>query len=263
MADPVLEVDHLSVQVGDTAILDDVSISVGSGRFVSIIGPNGAGKSTLIRCLDGLLDPDQGSIRINGRPIKRFSRRALARVVSYVPQSEVGASHFAVATFVEMGRYPHLGPWAALSGSDYEAVRRALAMTDTSHLAERSMSSLSGGEHQRVMIAAAIAQGGSVLLLDEPTTFLDYRHQVQVVDLLERLHREQSMTIVAATHDLNRTVAASDEVLALRNGSVVFHGPAERVFDTATLESIYGTSFELVAMATEPLPLVVPARNGR
>jgi len=263
MADPVLEIERLSVRVGETTILSDVSLSVPSGCFVSIIGPNGAGKSTLIRCLDGLLEPDQGSIRIDGRLLGRYSRRALARVVSYVPQSAVGANHFDVATFVEMGRYPHLGPWAALGARDYEEVRKALDMTDTSHLAERSMSSLSGGERQRVMIAAALAQGGSILLLDEPTTFLDYRHQVQVVDLLERLHRRGSMTIVAATHDLNRTVAASDEVLALRDGEVVFRGPARGVYDTETLEEIYGTSFKLVTTAHEPLPLVVPARNGQ
>jgi iron complex transport system ATP-binding protein len=175
----------------------------------------------------------------------------------------VGSGQFEVATFVEMGRYPHVGPWAALRAADFEAVREALARTDTSHLAERSMSSLSGGERQRVLIAAALAQGGSILLLDEPTTFLDYRHQVQVVDLLERLHRDQGMTIVAATHDLNRMVAVADEVLALRDGGVVFHGSAEAAFDASTLESIYGTRFELVATAHEPLPLVVPARNGR
>jgi iron complex transport system ATP-binding protein len=263
MADAVLEVERLSVRIGGTAILHDLSLTVEQGRFFTVIGPNGAGKSTLIRCLDGLLEPDQGTIRIHGRPIGRYSRRALARAISYVPQSEVVASQFEVGTFVEMGRYPHVGPWAALGARDFEAVREALAMTDTSHLGERSMGSLSGGERQRVLIAAALAQGGSILLLDEPTTFLDYRHQVQVVDLLERLHREQGMTIVAATHDLNRTVAASDEVLALRDGGAVYHGSAAGAFDTDTLESIYGTRFELVAAAHEPLPLVVPARNGR
>jgi len=263
MADPVLEVERLGVRVGDTPILSEVSLSVDTGRFLAIIGPNGAGKSTLIRCLDGLLDPDEGSIRIHGRPLGRYSRRELARAISYVPQSDVGSSQFEVATFVEMGRYPHVGPWAALRTADFDAVREAFAKTDTSHLAERSMSSLSGGERQRVLIAAALAQGGSMLLLDEPTTFLDYRHQVQVVDLLERLHRDQGMTIVAATHDLNRMVAVADEVLALRDGGVVFRGPAEDAFDTDTLESIYDTRFELVTTDHEPLPLVVPARNGR
>ncbi len=263
MAEPVLEVERVSVRVGDATILGEVSLSVHGGRFLAVIGPNGAGKSTLIRCLDGLIDPSHGSIRLHGRPLGRYSRRALAQAISYVPQTDVASSQFAVHTFVEMGRYPHIGPWAALGHRDFEAVRGALSMTDTSHLAGRSMDSLSGGERQRVLIAAAIAQGGSVLLLDEPTTFLDYRHQVHVVDLLERLHREQGMTIIAATHDLNRTVAAADEVLALREGRVAFHGPAAGVFDSDTLQSIYGTRFELIATSHEPLPLVVPARNGR
>jgi iron complex transport system ATP-binding protein len=262
MADPVLEVEGVCVRVGDAPILENVSIAVSGGRFLTIIGPNGAGKSTLIRCLDGLIVPDAGSIRVHGRPLGRYSRRALAREISYVPQSDVASSQFDVATFVEMGRYPHVGPWAALGARDFDAVREALARTDTTHLAERAMSSLSGGERQRVLIAAALAQGGSILLLDEPTTYLDYRHQVQVVELLERLHRDQGLTIVAATHDLNRMVSVADEVLALRDGAVVFHGASGEVFDTRTLESIYGTPFELVTTTNEPLPLVVPARNG-
>jgi len=263
MADPVLVVAELGVRVGETRILSDVSMSVEPGRFVAVIGPNGAGKSTLIRCLDGLLEPERGSIQVNGRPLSRYSRRELARAISYVPQTDVASSQFRVATFVEMGRYPHVGPWAALRTPDYEAVREAFERTETSHLADRSMDSLSGGERQRVLIAAALAQGGGILLLDEPTTFLDYRHQVQVVDLLHRLHLEQGMTIVAATHDLNRMVAAADEVLALAGGRRLFHGSAEEVFDNRILESIYDTPFELVTARSHRLPLVVPARSGR
>jgi iron complex transport system ATP-binding protein len=263
MADPVLEVERLGVRMGGTPILEDVSITVAPGRFVAIIGANGAGKSTLIRCLDGLIEPATGSIRIRGRPLQRYSRRALARAVSYVPQSDVASTQFEVATFIEMGRYPHVGPWSALGSHDFEAVRQAMQHTETVHLADRTMSSLSGGERQRVLIAAALAQGGSILLLDEPTTFLDYRHQVQVVDLLDRLHREQGLTIVAATHDLNRMVVAADEVLALTAGRAAFHGPAGDVFDTDTLEAIYATRFDLVPTPHQPLPLVVPARNGR
>ncbi len=263
MAEPILEIEGLTVRIDGTKILDDVSLTIGAGELLSIIGPNGADKSTLIRCLDGLVTPDRGLVRVMGRPLGSYTRRELARIISYVPQTGAPSFQFTVRTFVEMGRYPHLGSWAALGIEDVAAVRAALAMTETDHLVDRSMASLSGGERQRVFVAAALAQGGSVLLLDEPTTYLDYRHQVQIVDLLERLHREQRMTIIAATHDLNRTVPVSDTVLALREGRVVLYGPAERVFDCDRLATIYGTEFRLVPAGAGSPPLVVPAVNGR
>jgi len=263
MASPSLEIEGLSVRIDGTTILDNVSLTVGAGELLSVIGPNGAGKSTLIRCLDGLVAPDRGIIRVAGRPLASYTRRELARIVSYVPQTGAPAFQFSVGTFVEMGRYPHLGSWAALGVEDIVAVRSALGMTETDHLVDRSMASLSGGERQRVFVAAALAQGGSVLLLDEPTTYLDYRHQVQIVELLERLHRDQGMTIIAATHDLNRTVPVSDTVLALREGRVVLHGPAEQVFDCESLAAIYDTEFRLIPAGAGSPPLVVPAVNGR
>jgi iron complex transport system ATP-binding protein len=263
MASPILEVEGLSVQIDGTTILDDVSLTIGAGELLSIIGPNGAGKSTLIRCLDGLVTPDRGVIRVKGRPLGSLTRRELARIVSYVPQTGAPAFQFSVGTFVEMGRYPHLGSWAAMGAEDVAAVQAAFAMTETDHLVDRSMASLSGGERQRVFVAAALAQGGSVLLLDEPTTYLDYRHQVQIVDLLERLHRDRGMTIIAATHDLNRTVPVSDTVLALREGRVVLHGPAVLVFDCDRLAAIYDTEFRLIPAGTGSPPLVMPAVNGR
>jgi iron complex transport system ATP-binding protein len=257
-----VEVRDLVVAVGGAEILCDISFVLGEGRFLSVIGPNGAGKSTLVRCLDGLVRPTGGGITIGGRALHAFSRRDLARAVSYVPQADVRTLPFTVRSFVEMGRFPHVGSWAALKPEDHEAVHGALENTDVAHLAERSMQSLSGGERQRVLIAAALAQGGRILLLDEPTTFLDYRHQMRIVELIERLHQEQGFTIVAATHDLNWTVAVSDEVLALRAGRVVHYGPAAGVYSTESLTAIYDTGFELITARGRGVPLVVPARNG-
>jgi iron complex transport system ATP-binding protein len=263
MVEPILEAEGVTVRIDETKILEDVSLSVRAGELLSIIGPNGAGKSTLIRAFDGLVTPDRGTIRVMGRTLGSYTRRELARIVSYVPQTGAPAIQFSVGTFVEMGRYPHLGSWAALGAEDAATVRAALAMTETAHLVDRSMASLSGGERQRVFVAAALAQGGSVLLLDEPTTYLDYRHQVQIIDLLERLHREQGMTILAATHDLNRTVPVSDSVVALREGRVLLSGPAEQVFDSERLAAIYDTEFRLIPAGAGSPPLVVPAVNGR
>lgn len=263
MSRVLLEVRHLGVEIDGNPILHDVAANVGHGQFLSLIGPNGAGKSTLIRCLAGLIPPSRGEVLLDGRSLGEYARRELARSISYVPQADARSLPFSVRSFVEMGRYPHLGAWAAPGPADVRAVEAALDRTETASLASRSMESLSGGERQRVLIAAALAQGGRVLLLDEPTTFLDYRHQMWIVELLERLHRDEGLTVVAATHDLNWTVTVSDAVLALRDGRVVFHGAAEEVLAADRLEAIYQTRFELVTTGARSLPLVVPARNGR
>jgi iron complex transport system ATP-binding protein len=262
MADRDLAVRGLGYEVDGTALLSEVSLSISGGEFVSVIGPNGAGKSTLIRCLAGLLPPSRGTIRLGGRTLAELSRRVLARTIAYVPQADARVLPFSVRAFVEMGRYPHLGSWAALRSQDERAVELALERTDTAHLKDRSMESLSGGERQRAFIAAALAQGGGILLLDEPTTFLDYRHQMEILELLEDLHRNEGLTLVTATHDLNSTVAVSDTVLALRDGRVVFHGPSAGVFSAERLASIYDNRFDLVATGDRRAPLVVPTRNG-
>lgn len=263
MSAPLLEARAVDVELDGSRILTGVDVAVGSGQFLSLIGPNGAGKSTLIRCLAGLIPPSRGDVLLDGRPLAALPRRELARSISYVPQADARSLPFSVRSFVEMGRYPHLGAWATPGQGDVRAVDAALERTETADLAGRSMESLSGGERQRVLIAAALAQGGRILLLDEPTTFLDYRHQVWIVELLERLHRDEGLAVVAATHDLNWTVTVSDAVLALRDGRVAFRGATEEVLTAERLEAIYGTRFELVSSGTRGLPLVVPARNGR
>lgn len=259
---PRIEIRDLAVRLGETGILDGIDLEVGAGELLAIIGPNGAGKSTLLRAIDGLLPVHRGGVEIDGLPLKGISRRDLARVVSFVPQSDVPADGYTVRAFVEMGRYPHLATWSALTADDRRAVDEALELTEISHLAARSMKTLSGGERQRVWIAAALAQGGTVLLLDEPTSFLDYRHQVQILDLLGRLHAERGYTVIAVTHDLNGLVADADSVLGLVGGRVEFSGPPRSLFDSATLSRIFGNDFVLVDGGRHGLPLVIPARNG-
>jgi len=259
---PRVVVEELSVHLGEAEILREVSLAVGGGEFLTVIGPNGAGKSTLLRCLDGILAPSSGQVLIDDRPIEEFDRRELARTVSYVPQPDAGPLDYGVRSFVEMGRYPHINAWAALTKADAAAVDDAMELTGVAELADRSMSSLSGGERQRASIAAALAQGGSILLLDEPTSFLDYRHQVQILDLLDHLHDENDLTIVAVTHDLNSTVASSDAVIALKDGRVAATGNPAELLDADTLAAIYDANFRLVAGGHRGLPLVLPARNG-
>ena len=258
----MIETDGLCVRLGDTEVLHRVSLRVARGGFLAVVGPNGAGKSTLLRCLDGIIRPSSGRVEVDGRPLAQLSRRELARTVSYVPQPDGSVLEFTVRSFVEMGRFPHLGSWAALTATDVAAVREAMELTEVAALAERSMASLSGGERQRASIAAALAHGGSVLLLDEPTSFLDYRHQGQVLDLVDRLHRERGLTVVAVTHDLNSTVPSADAVIALKEGRVVFEGRPAELLREQTLASIFDAEFNLVAGGHRGLPIVQPARSG-
>jgi iron complex transport system ATP-binding protein len=259
---PRLETRGLRVRLGETDILNGVDLEVGAGELLAIVGPNGAGKSTLLRSLDGLQPANAGAVEVDGLPVSRYRRRELARVVSFVPQTDLPADDYTVRSFVEMGRYPHLATWAALTADDRRVVDEALELTEIGNLAARSMKTLSGGERQRVWIAAALAQGGTILLLDEPTSFLDYRHQVQILDLLGRLHADRGYTVVAVTHDLNGLVADADSVLGLVDGRVEFSGSPEALFDGAVLTRIFGNEFVLVAGGRHGLPFVVPARNG-
>ena len=262
MSDHRIRVEGLGVHLGEAEILREVTITVGRGEFLTVIGPNGAGKSTLLRCLDGILEPTTGVILMDDRLLADYGDRELARTVSYVPQPDAGSLDFTVRSFVEMGRYPYLGAWAALSEADVVAVDEAMRLTEVAELANRTMTSLSGGERQRASIAAALAQGGSIVLLDEPTSFLDYRHQVQILDLLDRLHRERDLTVVAVTHDLNSTVAFSDSVLALKDGQVAATGRPADLLDADVLSEIYDAEFRLIAGGYRGLPMVLPARNG-
>ncbi len=259
---PRIEIHELEVRLGETDILNGVDLEVAAGELLAIIGPNGAGKSTLLRAIDGLQPAHRGRVEVDGRKVSDYRRRDLARVVSFVPQADVPADDYTVRAFVEMGRYPHLATWSALSVDDRRVVDEALELTEIDHLSVRPMKTLSGGERQRVWIAAALAQGGTILLLDEPTSFLDYRHQVQILDLLGRLHAESGFTVVAVTHDLNGLVADADSVLALVDGRVEFSGPPRELFDAAALARIFGNDFVLLDGGRHGLPLVIPARNG-
>lgn len=258
----VFRVEGLGFRLNGTRLLEDIGFGLGAGELMTVVGPNGAGKTTLLRLLARLLKPTTGTIMLEGMRLEDFERRELARTVSYVPQAELGGEDFTVRSFVEMGRYPYLGPWEPLGRADLEAVDGAMAITEVSHLGDRLLGTLSGGERQRTLIAAALAQGGRVLLLDEPTSSLDYRHQVQVLELLNHLHRDLGLTLIVVTHDLNETVCYSDRVLALKNGKVAFAGTPEGFLDADRLAAIYESEFELIERGGGGVPLVVPSRGG-
>ncbi|MHB1034758.1 MAG: ABC transporter ATP-binding protein [Pirellulales bacterium] len=255
----ILAVEDLSIRLGQKQVLRDVSFSVRAGEYLSIVGPNGAGKTTLLKCLDRLLIGQSGAIALAGRPLARYPRRELARLVGYVPQGDTHSFPFTVHQFVLMGRYPYLSPFASIGPLDKQAVREVLTLTGTSEFADRRMNTLSGGERQKVLVAAALVQGARILLLDEPTTFLDYRRQAEVRSLLSRVNRESGVTIVSVTHDLNHAVLESDSIVALRDGCLAFSGPPAEIMRPEVLERIYDTRFLLVAHPRADMPIIAPA----
>lgn len=246
MNPPLIDIRGLSFSYGNKRILHKIDLQIPKGSFTCIVGPNGAGKTTLLKCVNRIIEGVKGRITLSGRPLDDYSQRDLAKLMSYVPQADERFLPFTVHEFVMMGRYPHLSPFSSISPQDARAVKKAMALTDCSHLSSRPLTNLSGGERQKVFVAAALAQGAEVLLLDEPTTFLDPKHQVEIYRTLKTLNRDSGITVVLVTHDINLACAFGDAVVALREGRVAFDGPAAKFMAAAVLESLYDIPFTLI-----------------
>jgi len=235
-----LEIRDVSFSYESTPILKDVTLSVDQGEFLGVMGPNGSGKTTLLRCICRVLEPRVGTILIDGRDLRKFSRSEVAKTVGVVPQSAMVDAAFTVFEIVLMGRTSHVGRFEAESIKDLEAAEEAMKKTDTLHLADRTFDELSGGERQRVIIARALAQEPRVLLLDEPTVHLDIKYQLELLELIERLNKQTGIVIVAVFHDLNLASQHCDSLILLHNGRIEAIGPPEQVLTPESIRRIYG-----------------------
>ena len=206
-------------------VVDDVSVRLAEGALVGILGPNGSGKTTLLRLLSGTRRPSAGRVMLGDQPLDRLSRRDVARRIAVVPQETELAFEYAAIEIVLMGRHPHLGVFTVEGPEDIRIARDALAATGTAHLADRPFHELSGGEKQRIVIAAALAQSAALLLLDEPTASLDLGYQLEVSALLLRLNQDHGVTMAISTHDLNLAAAICRELILMRDGQVLAAGP--------------------------------------
>jgi iron complex transport system ATP-binding protein len=220
-------------------VLDDVSFDVERGTIVGVLGPNGSGKTTLVRILAGMLRPDSGRVLLDGASVADLPRRELARRVALVPQETQTTFDFSVIDIVLMGRYPHLGPFELERPADLEIARNALRATGTETLESRAFATLSGGEKQRVIIAAALAQASDMLLLDEPTTALDIGYQFEIAALLKRLNADHGTTMVVSTHDLNLAAALCERVVLIKSGGVIAHGPTAATLTAHNIRLLY------------------------
>lgn len=262
MNETAISVTEYGITLGGRKILDGVSFEIRSGEYLSVVGPNGAGKTTLLKCLNRILTGGSGRIGIFGRPLESYSQRELARRVCYVPQLDGRALPYTAGEFVAMGRYPYLSAFSGVSANDRAALAEVSTQAGIEDLLERRMDTLSGGERQKVFIAAALAQGAEIMLLDEPTSFLDYRHQVEIGRLLGRLNREQGKTVLTVSHDLNSALAGCGRALALKAGRVVFDGAPGELLDKDRLRNIYSTGFTLISQPGSSLPFIRPGEAG-
>lgn len=237
--------------------LDGVTMAVDSGELYGVLGPNGSGKSTLMRALTGVVQPLSGEALVDGRPVRAWKRRALARKVAAVPQSEPMPFPIPVRDLVAMGRYPHLGPLRPEGEEDRRAVADALKRCEASHLLYRSVQTLSGGELQRVRIARALAQEPTALVLDEPTASLDIRHAMGIARLLRDSAR-RGLTVLLVTHDLNLAARYADRLLLLDGGSRAAEGDAWEVLRPEVLQRVYGWPLAVDADPSTGAPRVTP-----
>ncbi len=255
----LLEARDLVARYGrGRAALDGVTCAARGGELLAVVGPNGSGKSTLVRVISGLLRPERGEVTVDGRPLARWTRADLAGVLAVVPQGEAVAFPLRVDEAVMLGRYARLGPWAAPGARDRAAVAEALARCDVAGLADRTVETLSGGEWQRVRLARALAQGPRVLLLDEPTTSLDVRHEMELFELVRRLV-DGGLAGMVITHHINLAARYADRILLLSAGRVAGEGTPGAVLREDTLRAVFDWP---VAVTTwcDGSPQVVPLR---
>jgi iron complex transport system ATP-binding protein len=253
-----LAAEDVTLGYGGRPIVEDLSLRVATGTVTTIIGPNGCGKSTLLRALGRLLAPEAGRVLLDGKEIARVRSRDVARVLGMLPQSPVAPEGLTVADLVGRGRHPHQSWLRQFSRADEAEVAAALAQTGIAELADRPLDELSGGQRQRAWIAMALAQGTEILLLDEPTTYLDLAHSLEVLDLVDELHATAGRTVVMVLHDLNLAARYSDELVAMAQGRIVVAGPPAEVIDATLLRTVFGLEAEVITDPVAGGPMIVP-----
>ncbi|MFJ9979137.1 ABC transporter ATP-binding protein [Streptomyces cyaneofuscatus] len=257
-AEPDLRAQDLHLGYDDRAVVTGLDLAVPPGRITAIVGANACGKSTLLRALARLLAPRAGAVSLDGRALHSIPTRELAQQLGILPQSPVAPEGLTVIDLVNRGRSPHQTWWRQWTKADEQAVHDALAATGTTDLADRAVDELSGGQRQRAWIAMAVAQGTPVLLLDEPTTYLDLAHQIDVLDLVVDLNRREGRTIVMVLHDLNQACRYADHVIAMKKGSIVAEGAPADVITAETVEDVFGLRCQVTTDPVSRTPLVIP-----
>lgn len=232
-------VDRVAVGYSNSLIIDELSVSIPKGKITTIIGPNGCGKSTLLKTISRILKARDGAVFLDGKNIHRIGTKEVAKRMAILPQTAEAPGGLTVFELVSYGRFPHQKGFVSLKKDDYEHIHWAIDVTGLTEFKDRPIEALSGGQRQRVWIAMALAQDTEILILDEPTTYLDMAHQLDILLLLQRLNREERRTIVMVLHDLNHASRFSDYLIAMRDGALITEGKPEEVMTCSNLQQVF------------------------
>ena len=255
--------EGLTLAYDQRTITRDLDVTIPDNSFTVIIGPNACGKSTLLRALSRMLRPSTGTVLLDGDDIHRRPAKQVARILGLLPQSSIAPDGITVAELVSRGRYPHQGLLRQWSPDDERVVAESMRATGVQELADRLVDELSGGQRQRVWIAMALAQETPLLLLDEPTTYLDIAHQIEILDLCAHLHEEQGRTMVAVLHDLNHAARYATHLIAMRDGELVAAGQPREIVTAELVERVFGLPCRVIEDPETGAPLVIPAARRR
>lgn len=255
---PILAAQDLQVGYNHQTILKILSLEIERGKVTALVGPNGSGKSTLLKTLARLLSPSSGQVYLNGVALTRLATRDIARQLAIMPQNPVAPPGLTVAELVEQGRFPHVGPLGMLRRQDREAIAEALTLTAMTEFAHRRLENLSGGERQRAWISLALAQETPLLLLDEPTSFLDIGHQLEVLEIVRQLNSDRAMTIILVLHDLNQAARYSDRMVVLKQGRIIADGSPRRVLTPELLAEAFRVRARVTYEPETGIPLCFP-----
>ena len=250
--------DRLTLAYGKKTIAESLNVTIPDGHFTAIIGPNGCGKSTLLRTLSRLMTPTSGHVWLDGEQIQHYASKEVAKRIGLLAQNATTPGDITVQELVARGRYPHQPLFTRWRKEDEEAVTRAMKATGITDLAQQSVDTLSGGQRQRAWIAMVLAQETAIMLLDEPTTWLDISHQIDLLELLSELNREKGYTLAAVLHDLNKACRYATHLIALRDGKIVAEGAPKEIVNAALIEKIYGLRCTIIEDPVAHTPLVVP-----
>lgn len=250
--------EQLTLGYDDKIVARDLSVHIPDGELTVIIGPNACGKSTLLRTLSRLLQPTSGQVWLDGQAIGRYPTKEVARRLSLLPQSSTAPSEILVRELVARGRYPHQGLFNRWSSTDETAVQSAMAATGVTELSDKAVDTLSGGQRQRVWIAMVLAQQTPLVLMDEPTTWLDITHQIDLLELLRELNRDRGHTLVVVLHDLNHACRYATHLVAMREGKVVASGRPSDIVTPALIEEVYGLACMIIDDPVARTPMIVP-----